>query len=67
MRAKKEKFAHSVKILKDILSLFWEYFNFLSKKFLLKGAVIMLVETIDPFNNFSALLKLSRSFCFSYV
>lgn len=49
--SEKEKFAHSVKILKDIQSLFWEYFNFLSKKFLHKGAVIMLVETIDPFNN----------------
>ncbi|MBD8138858.1 L-lactate permease [Bacillus sp. CFBP 13597] len=54
--SEKEKFAHSVKTLKDIKSLFWEYFNFLSKKFLskkflLKGAVIMLVETIDPFNN----------------
>lgn len=49
--SEKEKFAHSVKTLKDIQSLFWEYFNFLSKKFLRKGAVIMLVETIDPFNN----------------
>jgi hypothetical protein len=54
--SEKEKFAHSVKTLKDIQSLFWEYFNFLSKKFLSmkflrKGAVIMLVETIDPFNN----------------
>ncbi|MED3997473.1 lactate permease LctP family transporter [Peribacillus frigoritolerans] len=44
--SEKEKFAHSVKTLKDIQSLFWEYFNFLRK-----GAVIMLVETIDPFNN----------------
>ena len=61
MRAKKKSLQHSVKTLKDIQSLFWEYFNFLSKKFLskkflskkflLKGAVIMLVETIDPFNN----------------
>lgn len=54
--SEKEKFAHSVKTLKGIQSLFWEYFNFLSKKFLSKkflrkGAVIMLVETIDPFNN----------------
>jgi lactate permease len=49
--SEKEKFVHSVKTLKEIQSLFLEYFNFLSKKFFRKGAVIMLVETIDPFNN----------------
>lgn len=38
--SEKEKFARSVKTLKDIKSLFWEYFNFLSKKFLSKKSYL---------------------------